>query len=206
MIDEVLEARAQPVPARSRPSPARAAAAARLAAGSATAAASALAEKLHPTPAPAAPPGEEPGRPRHLSVVEAPALSPAQRRRRARAILFGAVALGTVIALALVYFHVVLAQRQFRLDHMNAMVQKDQQTYENLRLQVAQLGSPAHIISTAEGRLGMVQPTKVVYLTPTTVAGAPTAKAPATGGSQAAKAPAGDADWPMIKSQLAGTP
>ena len=56
--------------------------------------------------------------------------------------------------------HVVLAQRQFRLDQLNSQVQQDQVTYEDLRLQMPELGSPQHIISMAEGQLGMVEPAK----------------------------------------------
>ena len=62
------------------------------------------------------------------------------------------------VAFGLVYLHVVLAQRQFALDRLTSKVQAEQATYQNLRLQVAQLGSPAQIISTAEGQLGMRQP------------------------------------------------
>ncbi len=138
-------------------------------------------------PRPVAAP-EEHRRPRHLKVVEPGTLSAAQRRRRARAVLMATIAAGTFIAFALVYLHVVLAQRQFRIDHLNAEVSKAQTSYQNLRLKVAQLGSPQQIISTAEGRLGMVQPTKVLYLTPS------------------APAPTGSTIWPTTKSQSAGSP
>ncbi len=77
------------------------------------------------------------------------------------------------MAFGLVYLHVVLAQRQFALDRLTAKVQGEQTTYQNLRLQVAQLGSPAHIISTAEGQLGMRPPASVTYLTPTVTIGGP---------------------------------
>ena len=122
--------------------------------------------------------------------------------------LLASVGLAAMIALGLVYLHVVLAQRQFALDRLTTQVQSEQTAYQQLRLQVAQLGSPAHIISTAEGQLGMRQPASVTYLTPTSSVGAPagaTTSAPATSQS-AVQAPAGDADWPQIKSQLAGSP
>lgn len=159
---------------------------------------------------------EEKVRPRHLRVVPPGSRSAAQRRRRARAVLIAAIGAASCIAFVLVYLHVVLAQRQFQIDKLNSNVTKAQASYQNLRLQVAQLGSPQQIISTAEGRLGMVQPAKVVYLTPpaSTSAGTPTAAAPGTdtsagGGASVVspnQAPAGDADWPRIKSQLAGAP
>ncbi len=157
--------------------------------------------------APAQPAPQEQPRPRHLKVVEPGTLSPRQRRRRARAALMAVIAAGSFIAFALVYLHVVLAQRQFHIDRLNSDVAKAQTSYQNLRLQVAQLGSPQQIISTAEGRLGMVQPQKVMYLTPPagTAATGQTAS-PAPGASSTAPAPAGNADWPLIKSQLAGAP
>jgi cell division protein FtsL len=142
----------------------------------------------------------------HLRLVEA------RRRalRQGRLLLFGGIAAAAAIALALVYLHVVLAQRQFQLDDLNAQVQKDSATYQQLRLQVAELGAPDHIISMAEGQLGMVQPSKVVYLTepPGTPGEGVAAGGLSSAGSDAspARAPAGYADWPVVKSQLAGTP
>ncbi len=110
------------------------------------------------------------------------------------------------VAFGLVYLHVVLAQRQFALDRLTTKVQTEQASYQKLRLQVAQLASPQHIISTAEGQLGMVQPGTVTYLTPTvTIGGTPPATAAAPRGAIVG-APAGDANWPEIKSQLAGSP
>jgi cell division protein FtsL len=157
-------------------------------------------------PAPV-PPRRERTDERHLAVVEAPVRTPAQRRRRARAVLVGGAAVVAVVAFSLVYLHVLLAQRQFKIDQLNKQLQQEQSTYQALRLQVAQLGSPSHIISTAEGVLGMVQPAHVTYLTPSSstplVAGSdePSLQPPGTKNTQA---PAGDADWPQIKAQLAG--
>lgn len=174
----------------SRPSAVRAAAAARLAA------------------APSSRPGPfDPRRVgegiRHLRVVQPRQLTVAERRRRTRLLLEAGVAVAVVVVFGLVYVHVALAQRQFSIDHVTAQVQKDQARYQALRLEVAQLGSPQNIIATAEGQLGMVQPASVTYLTPTTSVGT-TSKALAAAGNAAA--PAGDADWPQIKSQLAGSP
>ena len=140
---------------------------------------------------------------RHLRVVQPRQLTVAERRRRTRLLLEGGAALAVVIVFGLVYLHVVLAQRQFAIDHLTAQVQKEQARYQSLRLEVAQLGSPQNIIATAEGQLGMVQPASVTYLTPAQAPGAPAAKPSAAG---TASAPAGDADWPQIKSQLAGSP
>jgi cell division protein FtsL len=108
------------------------------------------------------------------------------------------------VSFGLVYLHVVLAQRQFALDRLTAKVQAEQTAYQNLRLQVARLASPEHVISTAEGQLGMRQPASVTYLTPTTSIGGPATSKVASSGS-APRAPLGDADWSQIKSQLAGS-
>jgi len=156
--------------------------------------------------APHTAPSQAPARPRpdgrHLRVVESPRLTPLQRRRRARAFLLVAGGLAVLVAFGLVYLHVVLAQRQFELDRVTTQVRQQQVLYQRRRLEVAQLGSPQHVISTAEGRLGMRPPTSVDYLVPAAVA---------TGGSRARQgtsdqAPAGDANWPQIKSELAGGP
>lgn len=183
----------------SRPSAARAAAAARLVAGAGSAGAAASGQSS------SQPIG--PDRQRPLRVVEPVKLTPAQRRRRARALLLAAATLFVVVAFGLVYFHVVLAQRQFALNRLDTSVQNERATYERLRLQVAELGSPQHIISTAVGQLGMRQPASVNYLTPTPAsASAAAAYNDPPSGLAAGVAPAGDADWPLIKSQLAGSP
>jgi cell division protein FtsL len=111
-------------------------------------------------------------------------------------------ALGVAVAFALVYLHVVLAQNQFRLDRLNSVVAQQQSTYQQLRLQVAQLDSPQHIITTAEGRFGMRPARSLTFLNGKPVAGTSSASS----GTSAATAPAGDANWPAIKQYLAGTP
>ena len=178
--------------ASSRPSAARAAAAARLVAKTGK-----LAQTLDPRRV-----GEGV---RHLRVVEPRKLTPAERRRRAHLLLGGGVALLVTVVFGLVYMHVVLAQRQFAIDRVNTKVQNEQAQYQALRLQVAQLGSPQNVIATAEGQLGMVQPASVNYLTPNqTVSGSSASGSQRPASSN--QAPAGDADWPQIKSQLAGSP
>ena len=204
------------VPERCRPSSARAVAAARVM--GATPPVLAISD---PAEEPTDEPTEKSDQPtadrRHLRVVEAPELSPAQRRRRARAILMLGGGLLVAVAFALVYMHVLLAQRQFKLDSLNSQLQNQQATYQNLRLTVAELESPQHIIATAEGQYGMTQPAKVTYLTPSvsipttapTGSGSSATGASARGTTSRAsspQAPAGDADWPLIKSQLAGSP
>jgi cell division protein FtsL len=192
---------ASSIPARARPSAARAAAAAHLA-GSARATGAAASIHALPLEHRRRVPGL-----RHLWVVPAPIQSPVQRGRRRRLLLLGGIGLFMAVAFGLVYLHVVLAQRQFALDRLTTKVQAESATYQNLRLKVAQLGSPQQVISTAEGKLGMRQPASVTYLSPTvTIPGEiPAAVTTAASGS-GSQAPAGDADWPQIKSQLAGSP
>jgi cell division protein FtsL len=121
--------------------------------------------------------------------------------------LVSGLALAGAVAFLLVYSHVVLAQRQFAIDNLNTQVQQQQVAYQKLRLQVAQLGSPQQIISTAEGRLGMTQPASGNYLpTNTTTSGSPASQSSFGSTATSTIAPEGDADWPLIKSQLAGSP
>ena len=56
-----------------------------------------------------------------------------------------------------VVFHVVLAQHQLQLDHLNSQITKEQRTYEQRRLTASLLASPQRIIQEAE-RLGLVVP------------------------------------------------
>ena len=151
----------------------------------------------------------EVGRPgaSHLRLIE---MGSKPRFRPSPRMLFGlCVATATFVCLGLVYVHVVLAQRQFALDTTNARIAAQETTYQGLRLRVAELSSPANIIATAEGKLGMVQPSSVNYLTPT---GADHPASTAAKGSAAAPAgptsltPGSDSDWPAVKSLIAGLP
>jgi cell division protein FtsL len=64
----------------------------------------------------------------------------------------------TVFALVTaVVFHVVLAQNQMELDHLNGQITNEQRVYEQRRLATATLASPQNVIQQAE-RLGLVQP------------------------------------------------
>jgi cell division protein FtsL len=121
-------------------------------------------------------------------------------------VALAAAGLVLAVAFGLVYLHVVLAQRQFALDRLTTKVQGEQTLYQSLRLQVAQFGSPAHIISTAEGQLGMRQPASVTYLIPTVTIGGTSDPSGGHAAAGSVNAPAGDADWPQIKAQLAGSP
>jgi cell division protein FtsL len=146
----------------------------------------------------------------HLKLVEG------RRRRGFTVHTPGARSLAAVAAAVLVVFGVValhaeLAQRQFAIDRLDQQLAQQQTRYQLQRLQVAQLGAPSRIISMAEGTLGMRAPTSVTYLAPTSRPATVPRRGPATARRRtsptaALPAPAGDADWPQIKSLLAGAP
>lgn len=177
----------------------------------------------------------EPARPepeqsqRHLRLVEREAR---RRTNRRHAMVSAAIAGIAVVCLGLVALHVLIAENQFRLDHLEQQAVVQQERYEKLRLQVAELEAPARIVSVAEGPLGMRQPGSVTYLPATS---APVAAGSATGSEVPSTvltparpgddteaspadpapwaapggtvtAPEGDADWPVIKQYLSGSP
>ena len=96
------------------------------------------------------------GSPR-LAVTTFASSPPARRARRVRrSVLLAAV--GTVVAvLALVAFHVMTAQSQLTLDHVNHQVDDAQRRYDQARLVNAQLASPSRIAARAL-LLGLVPP------------------------------------------------
>ena len=169
------------------------------------------------TPRPTAPGRQAPSGDRHLRLVE-----PVRRPRfyRHHVLAWAGITVVAAFALALVMLHVLIAQAQFRLDGLQREASHQQATYEKLRLSVAQLESPARIVSIAEGELGMQQPGSVTYLpAPSAKAGGakaglspngPTVGSPVTGpggrGQLVTPAPSGDADWPSIKPYLSGSP
>ena len=147
----------------------------------------------------------------------------ARRRSRACARLAGAAAIAAILTVVfgLVAVHVLLAQNQFELDRLNARSSAEEAQYDRLRLEVAQLESPERVVATAEGRLGMVQPPKITYLTPKaaaplagaatgtasgTASGTTSASGAASAGSKATAAPAVAADWARVKAQLGDRP
>jgi hypothetical protein len=152
--------------------------------------------------APDAPGRHDPTAPRHLRVVDPAHRSAAARQRHARLLLGGLSCLAVVVVFGLVYLHVVSAQKQFLIDRLSTEAQTAQTTYENLRLEVDQRDTPEQIMSVAT-RLGMRQPASVTYLQTTT--GAPAASTQAAAASSDL-APAGAADWPRVKPELAGSP
>jgi cell division protein FtsL len=96
----------------------------------------------------------------------APRLVAARHRRRRSGVVISAMVVlvfGTLLALAAVQAR--LAEGQSTLDHLRSETAAKQAYLDRLRLRVAELTSPEHIVSRATA-LGMVQPDAVTYLRP----------------------------------------
>jgi cell division protein FtsB len=146
-----------------------------------------------------------------LRVVEPRLPAPVRRRRLVRFAVFAGGTFVAAVVFGLVGVHVLLAQNQFTLDRLNARSAVEEARYQRLRLQVDQLESPQRIVATAEGRLGMVAPPAVKYLTPSRPPTSPTRSASVPGRTALALAspsttipPAGEGpgDWAAVKPQL----
>ncbi len=166
-----------------------------------------------PAPANGARPEPSPRAEPHLHLV-VPSRRPHFNRRYMA--LWAGLSVVAGLALALVVLHVLIAQAQFRLDRLQQQAGQDQAQYEKLRLSVAQLESPARIVSIAEGVLGMQQPGSVTYLPAPQGAGSgasaglssngPSFGSPLTAHGPTVTAPPGAADWPSVKPYLSGNP
>jgi cell division protein FtsL len=104
------------------------------------------------------------------------------------AVLFGVVA-----------FHVVLSQGQFQLEKLQSKADTQQEQYEKLRYQVAQLESPDRIKSEAMNRLGLVPADKVIPVTPGT-ADMPNGRVQQPG--QATTSTTDPGQWTQVKPHL----
>jgi cell division protein FtsL len=133
-----------------------------------------------------------PGVFRHLEVVPPRSRSPQTRRRRARLVAGAGVIVAFVAVFGLVGIHVLLAQGQFRLAHLQGQADDAQARYIRLRLEVAQLESPERIVAAAQERLGMVAPSSVTYLTPTGATAGPAGHPPEGPGVTRAGTPGAD--------------
>lgn len=139
-------------------------------------------------------------RPRTPLRAVAPAL-PRDRRteltRRGAGLWAGAL-LFTVVLGGNVSVHASTTQGQFDLERLRASARQREAVYQQLRLEVAELQAPDRIAAEAR-RLGMVEPAKVTYLTPS-------ASTSSTGGaprSSAAELPAEAAQsWGQVKPHL----
>lgn len=124
-----------------------------------------------PAVRPAAAPAAAERRP-ELRVVE-----PRRRLRTGPTFALGAI-LAFAIAFAVVACQVTLVQGQERLDQLDARIATSTDRYQELRLSVAELESPARIIDAAS-TLGMVPPPAITYLTPDGAVTVPGASDPA---------------------------
>lgn len=138
-----------------------------------------------------------------LRVVGANELSARGRRRRTR-ILTATVslfALGGLFGLAV--FNVLIAQGQVRLNNVEDRANAQQDRYERLRLEVAQLESPERVVAAAQERLGMVPPPSVHYLSPKSTK--PGIASDSNSRVAAAATPV-TSDWAQVKPHLAAQP
>jgi hypothetical protein len=92
------------------------------------------------------------------------------------------------------------AQKQFEIDHLTQVEVQAQANYEQLRVSVASLNSPARIMAAATA-LGMHEPTAVTVIKGVGPVGSPGQDVVRKG----AHAPGGVADYSDNKSNL-GTP
>ena len=116
-----------------------------------------------PNYAPRRAPVKAPVSPPHLRVVDP---RQARARRRARVLTGVLVGLACLGLFAIVTLRVLLAQGQAEVDRLETSVAAAQTAQQDLRLNVAELEAPAHIVAAARQRLGMVTPVTVTYLTP----------------------------------------
>lgn len=84
-------------------------------------------------------------------------------RRTAPLFLVAAIAVAAVISGVLLE-QVVLAQSAFKLQSINARLERAEERQEELLAEVAQLESPGRIERYARNRLGMVDPVQVEYI------------------------------------------
>lgn len=124
-----------------------------------------------------------------------------RRRRRVLAASLAVVVVACV--LGLVASHVLLAQGQFELEKLQLRADEQQDRYERLRLQVAQLESPSRVVAAAQERLGMVPPPGVTYLSPTGPQSGQARAGQASGAKPGDGQEAATEDWSSVKRQLA---
>jgi len=110
-------------------------------------------------------PRTQPARRTPLRVVGQPDTGLRGRRRR-RLVVGALVGLACAGLFAIVGVRVLLAQGQLPVDRLEAEVTDAQAQSQRLRLDVARLESPTRIVAEAQGRLGMVPPATVTFLTP----------------------------------------
>jgi cell division protein FtsL len=112
---------------------------------------------------------------RHLQVVPDPG---EQRARRLSNLFTGLIFVVACFGLfAVIGAHVLLAQGQAEVQELQDRAAEERERLADLRLEVAALEAPAHIIDAARAR-GMVAPETVVSLAPATLADPPSTTIP----------------------------
>ncbi len=96
-----------------------------------------------------------------------PAVPAGARRDRRRLGLLASGLLFTVVLVGNVTVHASITQGQFELERLQDRAGEREAAYQQLRLQVAEAEAPERIVERAR-QMGMVEPAKVTYLTPTT--------------------------------------
>ncbi|HEY8546639.1 MAG TPA: hypothetical protein VIL36_16380 [Acidimicrobiales bacterium] len=129
----------------------------------------------------------------HLRVVR-----PGARRRPIRLTPRAGVTLVVLLFVALFLVavsHAVLIEGQVRLDELEKDVAAEQAEYEDLRVELADLESPARI-QAAAAEMGMVPPEETTWLTPEEPL------APTDGGEVGGEAESPDTSYTDVKPYL----
>ena len=127
-----------------------------------------------------------------LEVVATGYRSPRSRRNRRRLLTVAAIALALATVFGLVLVHVELTANEVRLTDLQSRADAARVRDLKLRLEVAQLESPARIVAMAQ-QLGMVSPPSITYLPG--VPGGGNAAGTATG----SVGQSGIAGWSVVK-------
>jgi hypothetical protein len=118
-----------------------------------------------------------PGTPRHTAPRPVLRLvAPPSGRPGMAFVVLAALAVGALL-LGLVVLNVLVAQKSFRLNDLNTLVQREEARSQQLRFAVATAGSPERVAEAAT-RLGLVPPERQEFLV------RPGGDAPAPGGDR----------------------
>ncbi len=101
-----------------------------------------------------------------LRVLDRPARPPRSGRDRRMIAAVGGGLLFAAVLAGNVAVHAETTQGQLELERLETTARERQARYQQLRLRVAELEAPQRVVAQA-GRMGMVEPDGVTYLTPT---------------------------------------
>jgi len=136
--------------------------------------------------------------PAPVALAPAARAAAVSRRRRlgflASGLLFSAVLGGNVAVYA------SITQGQFELEHLKNSTSEREAAYQQLRLQVAEAEAPQRVVERAR-RLGMIEPARITYLTPTSKT---SSTEPASSGTASAPPPEAAQSWGRVKPHLDG--